>query len=37
LAGLIADNFGLAAAIESIAVLTFLSGGIVALFMRPGS
>jgi MFS family permease len=37
LAGLIADNFGLAAAIGSIAVLTFLSGGIVALFMRPGS
>jgi len=36
-AGLIADNFGLAAAIGSIAALTFLSGAIVALLMRPGS
>jgi MFS family permease len=36
-AGLIADYFGLAAAIGSIAALTFLSGGIVALLMRPGS
>jgi MFS family permease len=36
-AGLIADYFGLAAAIASIAALTFLSGGIVALLMRPGS
>jgi MFS family permease len=36
-AGLIADNFGLASAIGSIAALTFLSGGIVALLMRPGS
>jgi MFS family permease len=36
-AGLIADNFGLAAAIGSIAALTFLSGALVALLMRPGS
>ncbi|HZV20271.1 MAG TPA: MFS transporter, partial [Hyphomicrobiales bacterium] len=36
-AGLIADSFGLAAAISSIAALTFLSGVIVALLMRPGS
>ena len=36
-AGLIADSFGLAAAITSIAAVTFLSGAIVALFMRPGS
>src|SRR5579883_3050232 len=36
-AGLIADSFGLAAAISLIAALTFLSGVIVALLMRPGS
>jgi MFS family permease len=38
-AGMIADQFGLAAAIVAIAVLTFLSGVIVALVMetRPGA
>ncbi len=36
-AGLIADDFGLAAAIGSIAALTFLSGALVALLMRSGS
>jgi MFS family permease len=35
-AGLIADSFGLAAAIEAIAALTFVSGLIVALLMREG-
>ena len=34
-AGLIADNFGLAAAIGSIAALTFLSGALVALLHAP--
>lgn len=33
-AGLIADEFGLSAAIASIAALTFLSGAVVAVFMR---
>ncbi|MGQ0686507.1 MFS transporter [Bradyrhizobium sp.] len=33
-AGLIADRFGLAAAIGSIAGLTFVSGAVVAVFMR---
>ncbi|RXH22563.1 MULTISPECIES: MFS transporter [Bradyrhizobium] len=33
-AGLIADRFGLSAAIASIAALTFLSGAVVAVFMR---
>ena len=33
-AGLIADIFGLSAAIASIAALTFLSGVVVAVFMR---
>lgn len=33
-AGLIADRFGLSWAIFSIAALTFLSGAVVALFMR---
>ncbi|WP_454633931.1 MFS transporter [Bradyrhizobium cenepequi] len=33
-AGLIADRFGLSAAIGSIAALTFLSGAVVAVFMR---
>jgi MFS family permease len=33
-AGLIADSFGLASAIASIAALTFLSGVIVALLMK---
>lgn len=39
-AGIIADLFGLAAAILAIAALTFLSGGVVAVFMRergPGA
>jgi MFS family permease len=35
-AGLIADQFGLAAAIISIAALTFVSGVVVAVFMREG-
>lgn len=35
-AGLIADFFGLAWAIGSIAALTFISGGIVAILMREG-
>lgn len=34
-AGLIADQFGLAAAIAAIAGLTFLSGAVVAILMRP--
>lgn len=33
-AGLIADRFGLSAAIGSIAALTFISGVVVAVFMR---
>jgi MFS family permease len=33
-AGIIADRFGLAAAIGSIAALTFMSGAVVAVFMR---
>lgn len=33
-AGLIADSFGLSAAISSIAALTFVSGLVVAIFMR---
>ena len=33
-AGIIADRFGLSAAIVSIAALTFLSGVVVAVFMR---
>jgi len=33
-AGIIADRFGLSAAISSIAALTFISGVVVALFMR---
>jgi MFS family permease len=33
-AGLIADRFGLSAAISSIAALTFISGVVVAVFMR---
>lgn len=33
-AGLIADRFGLSSAIASIAALTFLSGIVVAIFMR---
>ena len=33
-AGIIADSFGLSAAIASIAALTFLSGVVVAVFMR---
>ena len=33
-AGLIADRFGFAAAIASIGALTFVSGAIVAVFMR---
>lgn len=33
-AGLIADSFGLASAITSIAVLTFFSGAVVAIAMR---
>jgi MFS family permease len=33
-AGIIADRFGLSAAISSIAALTFISGGVVAVFMR---
>jgi MFS family permease len=33
-AGIIADRFGLSWAITWIAVLTFLSGSIVAVFMR---
>jgi MFS family permease len=33
-AGIIADIFGMAWAIESIAILTFLSGMVVALAMR---
>ncbi|MDK1373394.1 MULTISPECIES: MFS transporter [unclassified Sinorhizobium] len=36
-AGLIADRFGLAAAITSVAGLTFLSGVVVAALMREGS
>lgn len=36
-AGLIADAFGLAPAIFSIAVLTFISGAVVAVFMREHS
>lgn len=35
LAGLIADQFGLSWAISSIAGLTFLSGAVVAVAMRP--
>ena len=34
LAGIIADQFGLAAAIIAIAALTFMSGVVVAVFMR---
>lgn len=33
-AGIIADQFGLAAAINAIAVLTFISGVVVAVFMQ---
>jgi MFS family permease len=33
-AGMIADQFGLAAAIIAIAALTFMSGVVVAVFMR---
>jgi MFS family permease len=33
-AGIIADRFGLSAAISSIAALTFISGVVVAVFMR---
>jgi MFS family permease len=33
-AGIIADRFGLSAAIASIAALTFISGAVVAVFMR---
>jgi MFS family permease len=33
-AGIIADSFGLAAAIFSIAALTFISGAVVAVLMR---
>ncbi len=33
-AGIIADSFGLSAAISSIAALTFISGVVVAVFMR---
>ncbi len=33
-AGIIADRFGLSAAISSIAALTFISGAVVAVFMR---
>lgn len=33
-AGLIADSYGLSSAITSIAVLTFLSGAVVAVLMR---
>jgi MFS family permease len=33
-AGIIADSFGLSAAIGSIAALTFISGAVVAVFMR---
>ena len=36
-AGLIADSFGLSAAISSIAALTLISGGVVAVFMRGGA
>ena len=36
-AGLIADWFGLASAINTIAALTFVSGAVVGLFMRQGS
>jgi MFS family permease len=36
-AGIIADRFGLSAAISSIAALTFISGGVVAAFMREGA
>ena len=35
-AGVIADMFGLASAISSIAALTFLSGAVVALAMKEG-
>ncbi|WEX86683.1 MFS transporter [Sinorhizobium garamanticum] len=35
-AGLIADRFGLASAIASVAALTFLSGVVVAALMREG-
>ncbi|MBB4189670.1 MFS family permease [Sinorhizobium terangae] len=37
MAGLIADRFGLGAAIASVAALTFLSGVVVAALMREGS
>jgi predicted MFS family arabinose efflux permease len=36
-AGIIADQFGLAAVIISIAALTFVSGVVVAVFMREGA
>ncbi len=36
-AGIIADLFGMAPAIVAVAVLTFLSGAMVALLMRSGS
>jgi MFS family permease len=36
-AGLIADRFGLSAAIVSIAILTFISGTVVAVSMREQS
>lgn len=36
-AGIIADRFGLSAAIASIAVLTFISGVVVAALMREGA
>jgi MFS family permease len=36
-AGVIADRFGLSAAIVSIAALTFVSGVVVAVFMREGA
>jgi predicted MFS family arabinose efflux permease len=36
-AGIIADQFGLAAAIIAIAALTFVSGVVVAVVMRQGA
>jgi MFS family permease len=36
-AGLIADRFGLSAAISSIAALTFIADVVVAAFMREGA
>jgi MFS family permease len=37
MAGLIADQFGLSAAIAAIGALTFLSGAVVAILMQPRS